>query len=264
MKNINEFEKLIKKNSEKFDIYYQNLISYNEKVNLTAITEKEDIYIKHFLDSVLGNNFIPKNATVVDVGTGAGFPGLPLKIVRDDIKLTLVDSLNKRLEFLNELTTKLGYKTNYINSENIQKNLKKTNNNQNLAKLNDDLNIFNKNVNTINIVHSRAEDFCKLERECFDVAVARAVAKLNTLVEYLLPLVKVGGILIAYKSNNSIDELNEAKKAIGILGGKFENIIEFNLPNDKGVRNLIIIKKIKATPNIYPRDKNLPKLKPLI
>lgn len=264
MKNINEFEKLIKKNSEKFDIYYQNLISYNEKVNLTAITEKEDVYIKHFLDSVLGYNFIPKNATVVDVGTGAGFPGLPLKIVRDDINLTLVDSLNKRLEFLNELTTKLGYKTNYINSENVQKNLKTIKNNQNLAKLNDDLNIFNKKVNAINIVHSRAEDFCKLERECFDVAVARAVAKLNTLVEYLLPLVKVGGILIAYKGSNSIEELNEAKMAIGILGGKFENIIEFNLPNDKGIRNLIIIKKVKATPNIYPRDKNLPKLKPLI
>ena len=264
MKNINEFEKLIKKNSEKFDIYYQNLISYNEKVNLTAITEKQDVYIKHFLDSVLGNNFIPKNATVVDVGTGAGFPGLPLKIVRDDINLTLVDSLNKRLEFLNELITKLGYKTNYINSENVQKNLKTIKNNQNLAKLNGNLNIFNKKVNTINIVHSRAEDFCKLERECFDVAVARAVAKLNTLVEYLLPLVKVGGILIAYKSNNSIDELNEAKKAIQILGGKFENIIEFNLPNDKGVRNLIIIKKVKATPKIYPRDKNLPKLKPII
>ena len=264
MKNINEFEKLIKKNSEKFDIYYQNLISYNEKVNLTAITEKEDVYIKHFLDSVLGNNFIPKNATVVDVGTGAGFPGLPLKIVRDDIKLTLVDSLNKRLEFLNELTTKLGYKTNYINSENVQKNLKILKSNQNLAKLNDNLNIFNKNVSSINIVHSRAEDFCKLERECFDVAVARAVAKLNTLVEYLLPLVKVGGILIAYKGSNSIEELNEAKKAIEILGGKFENIIEFNLPNDKGIRNLIIIKKVKVTPNIYPRDKNLPKLKPII
>ena len=264
MTNIIEFENEIKKYKDKFDIYYQNLISYNEKVNLTAITEKEDVYIKHFLDSALGYNFIPKNATVVDVGTGAGFPGLPLKIVRDDINLTLVDSLNKRLEFLNELTTKLGYKTNYINSENIQKNLKTIKNNQNLAKLNDNLNIFNKKVNTINIVHSRAEDFCKLERECFDVAVARAVAKLNTLVEYLLPLVKVGGILIAYKGSNSIEELNESKRAIGILGGKFENIIEFNLPNDKGVRNLIIIKKVKATPNIYPRDKNLPKLKPLI
>ena len=264
MTNIIEFENEIKKYIDKFDIYYQNLISYNEKVNLTAITEKEDVYIKHFLDSALGYNFIPKNATVVDVGTGAGFPGLPLKIVRDDINLTLVDSLNKRLEFLNELTTKLGYKTNYINSENIQKNLKITKNNQNLAKLNGNLNIFNKKVNTINIVHSRAEDFCKLERECFDVAVARAVAKLNTLVEYLLPLVKVGGILIAYKGSNSIEELNESKRAIGILGGKFENIIEFNLPNDKGVRNLIIIKKVKATPNIYPRDKNLPKLKPLI
>ena len=264
MKNINEFEKLIKKNSEKFDIYYQNLISYNEKVNLTAITEKEDIYIKHFLDSVLGNNFIPKNATVVDVGTGAGFPGLPLKIVRDDIKLTLVDSLNKRLEFLSRLVTDLGYNCNFVNESTIQKNLKNLKEQLKNNKKHENSNIISENKKIINIVHSRAEDFCKLERECFDVAVARAVAKLNTLVEYLLPLVKVGGILIAYKGSNSIEELNEAKRAIGILGGKFENIIEFNLPNDKGVRNLIIIKKVKATPNIYPRDKNLPKLKPLI
>lgn len=264
MKNINEFEKLIKKNSEKFDIYYQNLISYNEKVNLTAITEKEDVYIKHFLDSVLGNNFIPKNATVVDVGTGAGFPGLPLKIVRDDINLTLVDSLNKRLEFLSRLVTDLGYNCNFVNESTIQKYIKNIKEQLKNDKKHENSNIISENKKIINIVHSRAEDFCKLKRECFDVAVARAVAKLNTLVEYLLPLVKVGGILIAYKSNNSIDELNEAKNAIEILGGKFENIIEFNLPNDKGVRNLIIIKKVKATPNIYPRDKNLPKLKPII
>lgn len=264
MTNIIEFENEIKKYKDKFDIYYQILISYNEKVNLTAITEKEDVYIKHFLDSVLGYNFIPKNATVVDVGTGAGFPGLPLKIVRDDINLTLVDSLNKRLEFLNELTTKLGYKTNYINSENVQKNLKTIKNNQNLAKLNDNLNIFNKNVNTIYIVHSRAEDFCKLKRECFDVAVARAVARLNTLLEYLLPLVKVGGIVLAYKGSSSEEELVEAKNAIKILGGEYLKTLHFDLPNNMGERNIIVIKKIKDTPKIYPRDKNLPKLKPLI
>ena len=264
MTNIIEFENEIKKYKDKFDIYYQILISYNEKVNLTAITEKDDVYIKHFLDSILSENFILKNATVVDVGTGAGFPGLPLKIVRDDIKLTLVDSLNKRLEFLSRLVTDLGYNCNFVNESTIQKNLKNLKEQLKNNKKHENSNIISENKKIINIVHSRAEDFCKLERECFDVAVARAVAKLNTLVEYLLPLVKVGGILIAYKGSNSIEELNEAKRAIGILGGKFENIIEFNLPNDKGVRNLIIIKKVKATPNIYPRDKNLPKLKPLI
>lgn len=264
MKNINEFEKLIKKNSEKFDIYYQNLISYNEKVNLTAITEKEDVYIKHFLDSILGENVIPENASVVDVGTGAGFPGLPLKIVRDDINLTLVDSLNKRLEFLSRLVTDLGYNCNFVNESTIQKNIKNLKEQLKNDKKHENSNIISENKKIINIVHSRAEDFCKIARENFDVAVARAVAKLNTLVEYLLPLIKVGGILIAYKGSNSIEELNEAKKAIEILGGKFENSFEYVLPKDKGIRNIIIIRKIKSTPSIYPRDKNLPKLKPIV
>ena len=264
MKNINEFEKLIKKNIEKFDIYYQNLISYNEKVNLTAITEKEDVYIKHFLDSILGEDIIPENASVIDVGTGAGFPGLPLKIVRDDINLTLVDSLNKRLEFLSQLVTDLGYECNFINENTIQKNIKNLKEQlKNDIKL-EKFNLISENKKIINIVHSRAEDFCKFARESFDVAVARAVAKLNTLVEYLLPLIKVGGILIAYKGSNSIEELTEAKKAIEILGGKFENSIEYVLPKDKGIRNILIIRKIKSTPNLYPRDKNLPKLKPIV
>jgi len=210
-----------------FEIYFNELVDYNQKVNLTAITEKEDVYIKHFYDSCLAYDFIPQNAKVVDVGTGAGFPGVPLKIVRNDINLHLVDSLNKRITFLEYLKTKL--------------NIDYTSH------------------------HSRAEDFSTdlNNREKFDVCVSRAVAKLNTLSEYCLPLVKVGGIFIAYKSGDTEQEVQESLKAINLLGGQILEIKNINLPNDKGNRNLIIIKKIKNTPNKYPRNKNLPKLKPL-
>lgn len=248
MKNLNNTKKYIdnlNKSLKKFEKYYEFLVSYNEKVNLTAITEKEDVFIKHFLDSILTLDYIPNNAKVVDVGTGAGFPGFPLKIVRDDINLTLVDSLNKRVEFLKQLAQKLGYECNnpLVNStQNDKKDIQS---------------------NIINIVHSRAEDFCKLNREKFDVAVARAVAKLNTLLEYLLPLVKFGGLVFAYKSSNSDEELIEAKNAISIFGGEYIDTLHFELPNEKGSRNIIVIKKVKETPIKYPRDKNLPKLKPI-
>ena len=219
--NSNEdYEKL-------FEIYYNELIDYNEKVNLTAITELEEVYIKHFYDSCLASSFIPSNAKVVDVGTGAGFPGVPLKIVRNDIDLHLVDSLNKRITFLNYLSQCLNVK--------------------------------------YSTYHSRAEDFCSnlTYRESFDVCVSRAVAKLNTLAEYCLPLVKVGGKFIAYKAGDIEEELQSSLKAINILGGEIEEIKEFNLPNNMGNRTLIIIKKIKNTNKKYPRNKNLPKLKPL-
>lgn len=221
---LEKYQDLILKNQGLFDIYYQELVSYNEKVNLTAITEKEDVFIKHFLDSILAVEYLPNNAKIVDVGTGAGFPSLPLKIVKPDVDLTMVDSLNKRITFLNLLTNKLNLKT--------------------------------KNI------HSRAEDFCKNNREKFDVAVARAVAKLNTLAEYLLPLVKVGGLMIAYKGVDDA-EIEESDYAINVLGGKIKEIKHFTLPDNKGERNLIVIEKIKPTPKLYPRDKNLPKLKPL-
>jgi 16S rRNA (guanine527-N7)-methyltransferase len=210
-----------------FEIYYQELIDYNQKVNLTAITEKEEVYIKHFYDSCLASEIIPQNAKLVDIGTGAGFPGVPLKIVRKDIDLHLVDSLNKRIIFLEYLKQKL--------------NLNYTTN------------------------HSRAEDFSNNlnNREAFDVCVSRAVAKLNTLAEYCLPLVKVDGLFISYKAGEIEEELNESKRAINILGGEIKEIKKFNLPNNMGNRTLIIIKKIKNTPNKYPRNKNLPKLKPL-
>lgn len=222
---LTEYQNLINKHRQEFDTYYHELVSYNDKVNLTAITEEKEVYTKHFLDSVLAIDAIPINASVVDIGTGAGFPSLPIKIVRPDVNITMVDSLNKRINFLNYLCELL--------------NIKSTN------------------------VHARAEEFASKNREKFDIAVARAVAKLNTLLEYLLPLVKVGGYVIAYKGSNYKEELLEAENALNILGGKIFKTIKLDLPNQYGERNLIIIEKIKTTPNQYPRTKNLPKLKPI-
>lgn len=212
---------------QKFEIYYNELIDYNQKVNLTAITDKQEVFIKHFFDSGLSINEIPQNSKVIDVGTGAGFPGLPIKILRPDIDLHLLDSLNKRIVFLDYLKQKL--QLDY------------------------------------NTYHSRTEDFCinNKYREQFDVCVSRAVAKLNTLSEYCLPLLRVGGKFIAYKSGDIEQEINEGKNAIKILGGKIDKIIKMNLPNNTGERSLIIIEKIKNTDKKYPRNKNLPKLKPL-
>ena len=218
--NLNETQK------KQFDRYYEFLIDYNEKVNLTAITDKKDVFVKHFYDSCLAKDLIKKNAKLADIGTGAGFPAVPLKIIRPDINLTLVDSLNKRINFLDELA-------------------------QNL------------NINYTTI-HARAEEFGKGEhREKFDVVVARAVASLNSLVEYLLPVAKIGGKIIAYKGANYKEEIIQAKKAIQLLGGKLDEVIEFNLPNNSGKRALIVINKISQTPKLYPRGQNLPKLKPI-
>lgn len=224
--NIEKQKKLIKDNEKIFNLYFEKLVSYNEKVNLTAITEKNQVFDKHFLDSILPVDTIKQNASMVDVGTGAGFPSLPIKIVRPDINLTMVDSLNKRITFLQELTKEL-------------------------------------EIDTINI-HARAEDFALNNREKFDVAVARAVARLNTLLEYLLPLVKVGGTVLAYKGTSAEEEIEEAKNAISILGGRVKQILHFDLPNGQGERNIVVIEKIKATPKQYPRGKNLPKLNPII
>lgn len=223
---INNQINLIKNNEKTFQKYFEKLVSYNEKVNLTAITEREQVFNKHFLDSILPVYEIKQNSKIVDVGTGAGFPSLPIKIVRPDVNLTMVDSLNKRINFLNELTQELK-----IESTNI---------------------------------HARAEDFAKTSREKFDVAVARAVAKLNTLLEYLLPLVKIGGIVLAFKGSNFKEEIDEAKNAMTVLGGKYVKTLHFDLPNNEGERNIIVVKKIKSTPKQYPRDKNLPKLKPIL
>lgn len=221
-----DIQQSLKQNIKQFDIYLKELVDYNEKVNLTAITDRDAVFVKHFLDSCLGEKYIPKNASVIDIGTGAGFPGVPLKIIRPDINLHLVDSLNKRVVFLDYLKSKLGIE--------------------------------------YNTYHSRAEDFALGDyREMFDVCVSRAVAKLNTLAEYCLPLVKVGGVFIAYKGSSAEEEVEESAKALDILGGEILEIEEFDLPNNMGKRNLIVVKKVSKCPNNYPRSKNLPKIKPL-
>ncbi len=214
--------------AEKFEKYYNTLIEWNEKINLTRIVEPEEVALKHFADSLSVIKYfdIPENAKVIDVGTGAGFPGLPLKIYRDDINLTLLDSLNKRLVYLQETAEKI-----------------------------------NAQVNTL---HSRAEDAGKdkSQRESYDVAVSRAVARLNTLCEYCLPFVKPGGSFIAMKAADYKDEIKEAENAIKVLGGEISSVNDFNL-NGAGERAVIVIKKISPTPEKYPRNSKRIKNKPL-
>ena len=212
---------------EKLNKYYNIVSEQNQTMNLTRIVSKEDFAIKNILDSVLPIKIIPNGATVVDVGTGAGLPGIPIKILRPDIKLTLIDSLQKRVNFLKKVVEIFEFKN-------------------------------------VKCEHSRAEDFAKDNRECFDVCVSRAVARLNTLCEYCLPLVKINGIMIAYKSLKAKEELKEAKKAINILGGKIENLQNVIIKEENSIRTNIIITKIKQTPLTYPRPKNLPKTKPII
>lgn len=219
--NISE-EKL-----EKFFTYKEMLKEWNEKINLTAIVEDEEIVLKHFIDSLMINKYIEKGISIIDVGTGAGFPGIPLKIINDDIILTLMDSLNKRLIFLDEVCKNIDLKG-------------------------------------VNIVHGRAEDCGQDEkyREKYDVATARAVANMNVLLEYCLPFVKVGGIFICMKGNN-IEEINETEKALEVLGGKIEKAEKVYLPGTEIERNIIIVRKIKKTPKEYPRKAGIPSKKPI-
>lgn len=214
--------------SEQFFEYMNLLIEWNEKMNLTAITEPEEIILKHFIDSITILKELEDNSKVVDVGTGAGFPGIPLSIMNPTLKITLVDSLNKRLIFLQEVVDKLGLKN-------------------------------------IEIVHARAEEFGqnKRYRESFDVATSRAVANLSILSEYLIPLVKVEGKVISMKASEADEEINDAKKAIEVLGGTIEKIDEFNLPQSDIGRTVIIIRKNKQTPNKYPRKPGTPSKEPI-
>lgn len=214
---------------DKLNLFYKLLVEWNEKMNLTAITEYNDVVIKHFMDSIAINQAfdISEDSSVIDVGTGAGFPGIPLNIVYP-AKYTLLDSLNKRINFLNEVISQCDLK----------------------------------NINTI---HSRAEDGAhnKDLREKFDIAVSRAVANLSTLTEYCLPYVKVGGRFISYKSGNIDEELEQSKKAISILGGEIEKVVPVTLPNTDIERTFVIIKKVKQTGSKYPRKAGLPSKEPL-
>lgn len=213
-----------------FSIYFDNLVQTNKNVNLTAIVEAEDVAVKHFIDSlsVYDDKYFSATAKVCDVGTGAGFPGLPLKIWKPNLQVMLMDSLAKRLKFLDDTIE--------------------------LLKL-----------NGIETCHIRAEDAgrSKLHREMYDVLLARAVAPLNILSEYCLPLVKVGGVFAAMKAKQTEEELKQAGLAIKLLGAKIEEVKKVQLPDLDDERAVIYLRKIKATPAIYPRKAGLPEKKPL-
>jgi len=209
---------------KKFEKYYNILIEYNKKFNLTAITEREEVIIKHFVDSLLGVDNITGNK-LIDIGSGGGFPAIPIKIFKDDVMLTMVDSTGKKCEFLNDVCRELKF-------------------------------------DNAKAVCARAEELAKDKnfRESYDICTARAVARLNTLCEYCIPFVKVGGYFVAYKGD-ATEELEEAQNAIKILGGKLEKVDSFELEGAK--RQIIVIKKKKETPQNYPRGNGKERKKPL-
>lgn len=210
-----------------FKQYFKILVEWNEKMNLTAITQKEDVYLKHFYDSLtISFDYDFNNQTLCDIGAGAGFPSIPLKIVYPDLKITIVDSLTKRITFLNYLTQVL-------------------------------------KLNNVTAVSARAEDYAIGHRETFDIVTARAVARLNILDELCLPLVRIGGHFITLKGLKAKEELNEAKHGIDKLGGKVMKETHFTLTNENDHRCNIFIHKIKETPQKYPRPFGKIKKKPL-
>lgn len=212
---------------EKLYIYMKEILEWNEKVNVTAIKDEKEFIVKHFIDSLTIEKYITNGEKVLDIGTGAGFPGIPIKITKNKSHVDLVDSVNKKLNVIRDIIPKI--------------------------KLED-----------IECIHTRAEDLAKnvKYRESYDVVTSRAVANLTTLVEYMLPFAKVGGKIICMKGPNVEEELTESKKAISILGGKIEQIENINIDSDYE-RNIIIIKKEKPTPKQYPRGQGKPLKEPI-
>ena len=221
---------LSEKQLQQFLSYYEMLIEKNKVMNLTAITEKEEVIDKHFIDSISFNKAmdVTRSLKILDLGTGAGFPGIPLKIAYPNLEITLLDSLNKRIKFLDEVIEALG-------------------------------------LEGISTIHGRAEDYAKQAsyREQFDICVSRAVANLATLSEYCLPYVKEGGCFISYKSGSVEEELEQSKKAIFELGGKVKEVIAFTLPETDIERTFVVIEKVRKTPKKYPRKAGLPSKEPI-
>ena len=238
--NKDEFNNFLEQYIEKMNIvldetqksqfykYMNLLIEWNQKINLTAIIEPKDIILKHFVDSMTINKYLEENINIIDVGTGAGFPGIPIKISKQNLNVTLLDSLNKRINFLNTVVDEL-------------------------------------KLENINCIHGRAEEFARMKqkRERYDVATSRAVANLNVLAEYLLPFVKIGGKCICMKGPNIEEEIENSKNAIKILGGNIDKVEEFSLPKTDIKRTIILIRKEKITPALYPRKAGIPSKSPL-
>lgn len=218
------------KQQQQFQTYYQMLVEWNEKMNLTSITEEHEVYLKHFYDSIAASFYtdLTKELTICDIGAGAGFPSIPLKIIFPNLKVTIVDSLNKRIHFLNQLADAL-------------------------------------DLENVSFVHDRAETYGKGDyRESYDIVTARAVARLSVLSELCIPLVKKGGQFIALKSSKGEEELEEARFGIGVLGGKVLDTISYELPENAGERQMIIVDKRSQTPKKYPRKPGTPNKSPLL
>ena len=230
------FENELKKNNlmleksqyEKYYIYMKNILEWNTKINVTAVRDEESFIIKHFIDSLMISNYVNSNVKVIDIGTGAGFPGIPLKLFNENIEITLIDSINKKLNVIRESIKEM-------------------------------------NLDKIDIIHSRAEDLAIKEeyRENYDIDTTREVSNLSTILEYMMPFIKVGGYAVCMKGPNYNDELDNAKNAIKILGGKLESIENFNI-NTEYERNVIVIRKIEKTPKRYPRSGNKPLKEPIL
>lgn len=219
---------ITKTQTAQFYEYMELLIEWNKKINLTSIVEEKEIILKHFVDSLTISKYIKENDNIADIGTGAGFPGIPLKIIKPKNNFVLIDSLNKRINFLNEV----------INKNKLER---------------------------IHTIHARAEEIGhnKTYRNQFDIITSRAVAKLNVLLEYMMPLLKIGGKCICLKGPNVDEELEEAKSAMMILGGEIEKKEEIILPDSDNKRTIIIVKSVKQLPNKYPRKAGTPTSLPL-